>query len=113
MDGVDDVADLAGDAACPRESPVAGERQRPTLGVDDAILSPLVDVVLFREQGEDLARVGALHELRQDQLAVLADSLYREDIATFEAGEAYNQSDADGFIRLNALRLKLRPRSET
>ena len=36
------------------------------------------------------------------------NSLYREDIATFEADDSYDQSDATGFIRLNALRLKLR-----
>ncbi len=35
-------------------------------------------------------------------------SLYSEEIATFEADGGYQQSDADGFIRLNALRLKLR-----
>jgi argininosuccinate synthase len=36
-------------------------------------------------------------------------SLYDPQIATMEAGEAaYNQSDATGFIRLNALRLKVR-----
>jgi argininosuccinate synthase len=36
-------------------------------------------------------------------------SLYSETIATFEADDAdeYSQRDADGFIRLNALRLKL------
>ncbi len=34
-------------------------------------------------------------------------SLYRPELATFEAGEAYNQKDAEGFIRLNALRLRL------
>jgi argininosuccinate synthase len=35
------------------------------------------------------------------------NSLYDPDIATMEAGEAaYNQNDATGFIRLNALRLK-------
>jgi len=35
-------------------------------------------------------------------------SLYDEDVATMEGGaeEAYNQNDASGFIRLNALRLK-------
>ncbi|MEM9280525.1 MAG: argininosuccinate synthase [Verrucomicrobiota bacterium] len=35
-------------------------------------------------------------------------SLYDEDVATMEGGaeEAYNQNDATGFIRLNALRLK-------
>lgn len=35
-------------------------------------------------------------------------SLYREDVATMEGGaeHAYNQDDASGFIRLNALRLK-------
>ena len=38
------------------------------------------------------------------------DSLYREDIATFEEDEAYDQADAQGFIKLNALRLRLRKR---
>ena len=36
------------------------------------------------------------------------ESLYDPDIATFEADTSYDQSDAEGFIRLNALRLKLR-----
>jgi len=35
-------------------------------------------------------------------------SLYSEDLATFEEDEVYNQSDATGFIKLNALRLKMR-----
>ncbi len=35
-------------------------------------------------------------------------SLYSEDFATFEADEVYQQSDASGFIRLNALRLRIR-----
>jgi argininosuccinate synthase len=35
-------------------------------------------------------------------------SLYDPKIATFEEGEGYNQADAEGFIRLNALRLRLR-----
>jgi argininosuccinate synthase len=35
-------------------------------------------------------------------------SLYDSDVATFEADQVYRQSDADGFIRLNALRLRLR-----
>ena len=33
-------------------------------------------------------------------------SLYRQDIATFEADSVYRQKDAEGFIRLNALRLR-------
>lgn len=33
-------------------------------------------------------------------------SLYRPEIVTFEKGEAYNPKDAEGFIRINALRLK-------
>ncbi len=36
------------------------------------------------------------------------NSLYSEEIATFEADSVYDQSDATGFIRLNALRLRLR-----
>jgi argininosuccinate synthase len=35
-------------------------------------------------------------------------SLYRPDIATFEADNVYRQADAEGFIRLNALRLRTR-----
>jgi argininosuccinate synthase len=35
-------------------------------------------------------------------------SLYHPELATFEAEDIYNQKDAEGFIRLNALRLKLR-----
>ncbi|HYD49697.1 MAG TPA: argininosuccinate synthase [Terriglobales bacterium] len=35
-------------------------------------------------------------------------TLYRPDIATFEADTVYNQADAEGFIKLNALRLKIR-----
>ena len=34
-------------------------------------------------------------------------SLYSESYATFEADEVYNQADAAGFIRLNALRLRI------
>jgi argininosuccinate synthase len=39
-------------------------------------------------------------------------SLYRPDLATFEAGGDYRQADATGFIRLNALRLKIRAKLE-
>jgi argininosuccinate synthase len=35
-------------------------------------------------------------------------SLYDEKIATFEADTVYDQRDAEGFIKLNALRLRLR-----
>ena len=34
-------------------------------------------------------------------------SLYRTDYATFEKDTVYDQRDATGFIRLNALRLKI------
>lgn len=35
-------------------------------------------------------------------------SLYSEELATFEKDAIYDQRDAEGFIRLNALRLRLR-----
>jgi len=35
------------------------------------------------------------------------NSLYSEDFATFEDESVYNQKDAEGFIRLNALRLRI------
>jgi argininosuccinate synthase len=36
------------------------------------------------------------------------NSLYKEDLATFEKDSIYNQADATGFIKLNALRLSVR-----
>ncbi len=35
-------------------------------------------------------------------------SLYRQDVVTFEEDDVYQQGDADGFIKLNALRLRIR-----
>ena len=35
-------------------------------------------------------------------------SLYRTDFATFESDRVYRQQDAEGFINLNALRLRIR-----
>lgn len=35
-------------------------------------------------------------------------TLYRQDFVTFEEDDVYDQADAAGFIRLNALRLRLR-----
>jgi len=35
-------------------------------------------------------------------------SLYASEFATFEEDQVYNQKDAEGFIRLNALRLRIR-----
>jgi argininosuccinate synthase len=39
-----------------------------------------------------------------------ARSLYDPEMATFEKDQVYNQKDAEGFIRLNALRLRMRER---
>ncbi|HEX7004209.1 MAG TPA: argininosuccinate synthase [Trueperaceae bacterium] len=35
------------------------------------------------------------------------NSLYRQDVVTFEEDDVYRQGDADGFIKLNALRLRI------
>ncbi len=35
------------------------------------------------------------------------NSLYSNELATFEEENAYDQKDAEGFIKLNALRLKI------
>jgi argininosuccinate synthase len=37
-------------------------------------------------------------------------SLYDQDVVTFEADQVYDQYDAEGFIKLNALRLRLAAR---
>ena len=41
------------------------------------------------------------------------NSLYRERLATFEADNVYNQRDAEGFIKLNALRLRTRAQAQS
>ena len=41
-----------------------------------------------------------------------ARSLYSEEFATFERDTVYNQRDAEGFIKLNALRLRMRKMAE-
>jgi argininosuccinate synthase len=40
-------------------------------------------------------------------------SLYDPDVATFEEDSVYHQADAEGFIRLNALRLRLQRLAKT
>jgi len=37
-----------------------------------------------------------------------SDSLFNLDFATFEKDQVFNQADAEGFIKINALRLKIR-----
>jgi argininosuccinate synthase len=39
-------------------------------------------------------------------------SLYSEELATFETEQVYDQRDANGFIRLQALRLRMRARQQ-
>ena len=39
-------------------------------------------------------------------------SLYRQDVVTFEKDSVYNQADAEGFIKLNALRLRTAAQAE-
>ena len=40
-------------------------------------------------------------------LAIVAGGVYFEEFATFGADDVYNQKDAEGFIKLNALRLRI------
>jgi argininosuccinate synthase len=35
------------------------------------------------------------------------DSLFNLDFATFEKDQVYNQADAEGFIKINSLRLRI------
>ena len=80
--------------------------------------SPEMDMLRAAvEQSQQYVSGGARLRLYKGSLTLLGrrspHSLYDEDIATFEADESYDQADATGFIRLNALRLKLRRRPES
>ncbi len=64
-----------------------------------------LDTVQERVNGEARLRIykgGVQIEGRRSE----THTLYDEAIATFEADDVYDQSDATGFIRLNALRLR-------
>ncbi len=68
-------------------------------------LQSFMDTVQERVNGEARLRIykgGVQVEGRRSE----THTLYDEAVATFEADEVYDQSDATGFIRLNALRLR-------
>ena len=68
-------------------------------------LQSFMDSVQERVNGEarlKLYKGGATIEGRRSE----SDTLYDEKIATFEADDVYDQSDATGFIKLRALRLR-------
>ena len=71
------------------------EMLQSAIDYSQQLVSGEVDVKLYK---------GGVHlQARRSE-----NSLYAEDIVTFENDHgAYNQKDAEGFIRLNALRLKL------
>jgi argininosuccinate synthase len=68
-------------------------------------LQSFMDTVQERVNGEARLRLykgGVQVEGRRSE----THTLYDEAVATFEADDVYDQSDATGFIRLNALRLR-------
>ncbi|PIE71123.1 MAG: argininosuccinate synthase [Deltaproteobacteria bacterium] len=75
----------------------APERELIQRTIDDtqARVSGVVRMKLYKGQCYILGRKSDL-------------SLYNEDFATFEEDAVYSQKDAEGFIRLNALRLRIR-----
>ena len=57
----------------------------------------------------DLAQVGLHRRVQVDGARgrrADRDTLYDQNVVTFEADDVYNQADATGFIRLHALRLR-------
>ena len=68
-------------------------------------LQSFMDTVQERVNGEARLRIykgGVQIEGRRSE----THTLYDEAVATFEADDVYDESDATGFIRLNALRLR-------
>lgn len=75
----------------------APEREMLQAAIDEAqrAVCGTVRVKLYKGQASVVGR-------RSDR------PLYRPEIATFEEDSVYRQQDAEGFIRLNALRLRIR-----
>lgn len=76
---------------------VSPEREAMQLMIDDMQKDVTGDVRLKLYKG-NCTVLGRRSEM----------SLYHPHLATFEEEEVYNQRDAEGFIKLNALRLKVR-----
>jgi len=76
---------------------ISPEREAIQLMVDEIQKDVTGEVRLKLYKGNCLA-VGRKSE----------QSLYHQELATFEEEEIYNQKDAEGFIKLNALRLRIR-----
>ncbi len=79
----------------------APERQILQAAIDEAASAVNGDVRLKLYKG-NVTVIGR----RSDQ------SLYDNRFATFEEDQVYSQADAEGFIRLNALRLRIRSMME-
>ena len=69
------------------------------------LLQRLFDAVQERTSGTVRLKLYKGNVISQGKKS--PNSLYNIELVTFEADNFYDQSDADGFIRLNALRLKL------
>ena len=101
------VATLAGmTLLC--QSALAGEIDYPKTRIIAASASPVGSVHVtalqkFAEVIEHESKGNVTVTGRQSP-----NTLYRPDIATFEADTVYDQADATGFIRLNGLRLRIR-----
>ena len=69
------------------------------------MLQALIDKSQEKVCGEVLLKLykGNVQVLKRKS----SESLYSSEIATFEEDSVYDQFDAEGFIKLNALRLKL------
>lgn len=80
---------------------VAPERRMLQAAIDEAALAVTGEVRLKLYKGS--VRVTGRRSER---------SLYDDRFATFEADQVYSQADAEGFIRLNALRLRIRSMTE-
>lgn len=72
------------------------ERKMLQAAIDTAQENVSGDVVIRLEKGNVIA-----------VSRTATNSLYSEDIASFSGNNGYNQADAEGFIKLNALRLRL------
>ena len=66
--------------------------------------------LMFDEMQKNVSGIARLKLYKGNCLVVgrkSDKSLYHPELATFEAEKIYNQADAEGFIKLNALRLRV------
>ena len=95
-------------SATSQPAPMRSSSSTTVFGSPQSVLCCKPPLMRRSAMSRGLSGSNSTRELSRGGPQIGARSLYRNDCVTFEVDQVYNQHDAEGFIRLNGLRLKIR-----